>query len=322
MHIFYIGERLNIHEKTFSKIGINYIILTITTILVQILLVNIINIFNPLLLQNNTIITLITSLSSYILPLPVFIYLMGKLKSEKIIKKRLNVKKFFKYLCISITFMWIGNIIGVIITFLIGTLISSEIVNPINQLIQNSSIYVNILIISFLAPIFEEIFFRKLLIDRTIQYGAKISILLSALLFALFHGNLSQFFYAFLIGGLFAYIYIKTGRIIYTILLHMIINLSGSVVNVLFNQSLQNIQTGALIIPDVIIVAVYFVFIITCLTVGISAVLDYKNIKLESTTPEIILERPVKTVLLNTGMIIFIIYYLIKIIMSLGIISF
>ena len=114
--------------------------------------------------------------------------------------------------------MWIGNLVGLGITALIGNTMTSDITNPIEHMIQNTNIYVNLILTSLLAPIFEELFFRKLLIDRTVKYGAKLSILLSALLFALFHGNLSQFFYAFLIGAFFAYIYIKTGKIIYSII--------------------------------------------------------------------------------------------------------
>lgn len=59
----------------------------------------------------------------------------------------------------------------------------------------------NLALISIIGPIFEEILFRKILIDKTIKYGARISIIISALLFGLFHGNVNQFFYAFLMGG-------------------------------------------------------------------------------------------------------------------------
>ena len=86
------------------------------------------------------------------------------------------------------------------------------------------------------------ILFRKFLIDKTIKYGAKVSIILSAVLFALFHGNLNQFFYAFLIGGFFAYVYIKTGKITYSIILHAVVNLMGSVFSIILANTINNIQ--------------------------------------------------------------------------------
>jgi membrane protease YdiL (CAAX protease family) len=44
-------------------------------------------------------------------------------------------------------------------------------------------------------------------------------------MFGLIHGNLYQFFYAFLLGVAFSYIYIRSGKIIYSTLLHMFVNL-------------------------------------------------------------------------------------------------
>ena len=56
------------------------------------------------------------------------------------------------------------------------------------------------------------------------------AILLSGFMFDLFHKNLQQFIYATVIGIIFAYIYIRTGRLRYSIILHMLINFMGSVV--------------------------------------------------------------------------------------------
>ena len=44
---------------------------------------------------------------------------------------------------------------------------------------------------------------------------------------------MNQFVYAFTIGAVFAYVYSKTGKIHYTILMHMLINFLGSVVSLL-----------------------------------------------------------------------------------------
>ena len=75
------------------------------------------------------------------------------------------------------------------------------------------------------APVFEEYLFRKLLLDRVAPYGQRIAVLFSALLFGMAHQNGMQFYLAFGIGLLFAVIYLKTGRLRYTIALHCLINL-------------------------------------------------------------------------------------------------
>ena len=78
------------------------------------------------------------------------------------------------------------------------------------------------------APIFEELACRKFLLDRLHPYGEGFAMLVSALLFGLIHGNSGQFFLAFFIVLLFAMFYMRTGRIVYTMLLHGMINLTAT----------------------------------------------------------------------------------------------
>ena len=78
------------------------------------------------------------------------------------------------------------------------------------------------------APVFEELACRKVLLDRLHPYGEGFAAAASGLLFGILHGNSSQFFLAFLVGVLFAMVYLRTGKIIYTMLLHGIINLTAT----------------------------------------------------------------------------------------------
>ena len=87
----------------------------------------------------------------------------------------------------------------------------------------------NVVFLVILGPIFEEWMFRKQLIDHTRKYGEKTAILLSGLAFGLFHMNLFQFFYAFLLGVMFGYIYMRTSKLRYSTAMHMIINFNGAV---------------------------------------------------------------------------------------------
>ncbi|MBR4467286.1 MAG: CPBP family intramembrane metalloprotease [Clostridia bacterium] len=83
------------------------------------------------------------------------------------------------------------------------------------------------------APVVEELVFRKTLLDVLHPYGQTCAATVTALLFGLIHGNSGQFFLAFFLGLLFAAVYQKTGRVIYTIALHFIINLTASVPDIL-----------------------------------------------------------------------------------------
>ena len=294
-------------KNFFSKIGLNYLILGVVSLISQIILINIIYSINPLYLTDMNIISTITSLCTYIIPFPIFYLLMKKIKTTELEKTNINLKTTITYIGITLTLMLIGNIIGLIITNLLSGAIHTEIGNPIQQVINNTSILFNILIISIIAPIFEEILFRKLLIDKCIKYGVRTSILISAIIFAFFHGNLNQFFYAFFLGAFFAYVYIQSGKITYTIILHIIVNLMGSVASLIFSQSLINLQYYPNPI-DLLISIGYISIIVTFLIIGIIGLFKYgKNLFKK-------IEQPLKAVLINIGMILFLLFFTLQIV--------
>lgn len=296
------------NRRFFSKIGFNYFALEIIVLVLNLFIGLFISIINPNLLSNQTMMTFFSAIWAYLLPLPIFIYIMRKTEAKTLEKHKMTVKTFV--ICISITMflMWIGNIMGVIITSGIGSLIQHEVANPINDVINNSGLVANLIIITTIAPIFEELIFRKLLIDRTIKYGGTISVLLSGLLFAFFHGNLNQFFYAFLLGGFFAIIYIKTGQIKYTIGLHMIINFIGSVVSLFVSQPLMDLANGSVISPTSTFGVILYILITLGLTVMglIYSIKYFDKSRFDGSEKEIILKNPVSTILLNPGIICFI----------------
>lgn len=144
--------------------------------------------------------------------------------------------------------MLVGNIVTLIINLPFGILVGIKQAlstisilipqyglassNPIGDIMtMNDSIGYSLLgalVLGILVPILEELMFRKFLIDHLCKYGVSAAILLSGLVFGLYHGNFSQFFYAFGLGIVFGAIYAHTGKLIYTILLHMAVNLYSS----------------------------------------------------------------------------------------------
>lgn len=304
---------MNIYKKFFSKIGFNYLILGVLALICQIIFLNIFNMIHPQYLNDINFISTLSSICNYILPFPIFYWLMKKIDDVKVEKTKVNVKTFILYIGITLTLMWIGNIIGLIITYLLSSGLQSNIANPVQELINSADIWFNLLVISIMAPIFEEILFRKLLIDRTIKYGAKVSIILSAVIFALFHGNLNQFFYALLMGGFLAYVYIKTGKIIYTIILHLIVNLMGSVVSIVIANSAASLQSSFNLF-DFGILLIYVLIIFSSLIIGIYGFSKFKKARFNGKKTEIALKNPIKTMFLNYGMVCFMAFFAFEII--------
>lgn len=112
-----------------------------------------------------------------------------------------------------------------------------------------------------LAPIFEEIIFRNVLLNSLLnKYSVKKSIIISACLFGLIHGNLFQIVFSTIMGLFLGIVYAKNKNIAYTIVLHFCSNTFVFIINFLvykfsntlfFNVSIiLNIVTSFLLLQN------------------------------------------------------------------------
>ena len=167
----------------------------------------------------------------YVIAFPIFLLtLIGTDKAASKEKSKLSFKDFILLFLVGQVLMYAGNFIGTLLNQTIGNLIGEVPENGIATIINETPMWLIFILMVIVAPIVEELTCRKLIIDRLSIYGDHIAILFSAVAFGLLHGNLYQFFYAALLGGLLGYVYTKTRNVKYTIYMHMIINFMGSIV--------------------------------------------------------------------------------------------
>jgi membrane protease YdiL (CAAX protease family) len=147
--------------------------------------------------------------------------------------KSLGVGKNFGFggwvaiVVISLGTVYIGNFVGMGVMKLFEVILGRSYGNELDALVGETSPNTVLVLMVILAPIIEEVLFRKVLLDRLKLYDERTGICLSAYLFGIVHGNFWQFFYAFALGLIFAYVYTKTRKVHHTILLHMMINFIG-----------------------------------------------------------------------------------------------
>lgn len=161
----------------------------------------------------------------YVIAMPLGVLTMRAAPELPTRRFPMSPGRFVTLLLMCLPIMYAGNIIGTILSSLLS---QGTAVNEVSELVMANDPW-TILFTAILAPIFEEWMFRKQIISRTRRYGERNAILLSALMFALFHLNLFQFFYAFGLGLLFGYVYMRTSNLLYPIAMHMIVNLNGGV---------------------------------------------------------------------------------------------
>ena len=107
--------------------------------------------------------------------------------------------------------VYFGCLIRQFLMTIVSVITGETMVHQVEEMIMDMSLWAVILSAVILAPIMEELIFRKLVLDRLAGYGPAVAMSVSALVFGLAHGNFYQFFYAFLLGLIFAYIYLHTG---------------------------------------------------------------------------------------------------------------
>ena len=321
-------------QKAFSKIGWIYTIFSAAITVLQLIIVNVVHLVKPEVLTTEIQI-LISTVILYVLGM--LILPIGFQKAQVPVtvlqKKHMTIGAFFKALFMSYSLLIITNLIGTLITTMIGILKGSPIINPVEEIALNMDLPFLILFTVIGAPIFEELFFRKFLVDRTAQYGEGVSVVISGLMFGMFHGNLSQFPYAFALGAFFAYIYIRTGKIGYTILMHAVINFVGSIVGslilkyidlsvyegILTSTSIEEIFAALTMenMTGVFILLVYEMVIMTFVVIGIILwILEFKKFYFKPAEQDIPKGRCFEASICNKGMLVYIGFWLIMIIIA------
>lgn len=284
------------NKKVFSKLGISLFLLTVVVNAIQFVLGRLIKHFMPEFVESSWYVYSLVIVSFYLIGAPLFYLLVKKIPVVK--SDESKSLKWYEFLCLFVmclAAMYVFNIIGTMINFVIGMLTGNMNLNPLNSVIGDIDLLPTILIAGIVAPIVEELVFRKVLLDRLRKYGDLVAVLVSGLCFGLYHGNIAQFLYASALGFIFAYVVIRTGRIRYSIALHICINILGTGIMP------QIVKTGmvATMIVGFTVIGIIMIGIVLFVLAFI-----LKKVKFEK--GQVQLEHPFKTVWLNVGMILFV----------------
>lgn len=232
-----MSENMLQAKKDFSRFALALFVVGIVTVIVQILLA----VLWELVLRDTGLGRLeimqwlLTMGPMYLIAVPIGVVLMKKIPPEETAKHKLTGRGFLVMMLICMPIMYGGNYIGTLFSALFS---GGNAENPVVNMVADKPLYAFIFAV-LLAPFLEEFIFRKQLIDRLGKYGERIAIFFSAITFGLFHMNLFQFFYAFGLGLIFAYVYTRTRMLRYPVLMHMIINFMGSVLAPMLVSSLD-----------------------------------------------------------------------------------
>ncbi len=237
-------------------------------------------------------------------------------------KHKMTFGQFICAIFMSAGIIGVGAILGAIIDYALTYNFGIEGGGQsISNMMLGSNDFWRVLTVGIGAPIVEELIFRKFLIDRVHKYGEGIAIFVSGFLFGLFHGNFSQFFFATGVGLFFAFIYVRTGKIWYSILLHMVVNLSTSVVSIKLLEMMDMDKIDAFLamdlaseeaitlalelLPSMLLFLGWILFLVVCAIVGwVLWIVKRKKLFLKK-SEEYVEKKKFRMAFGNFGMLVF-----------------
>lgn len=165
---------------------------------------------------------------------------------------------------VCIAFMYSANLITTYITVFLHFVTNTGESDILGDLLTGDGQTFALLYAVLAGPVLEEVLFRGLLYKKLARFGGRAYIFYSALLFALFHFNFAQLFYAFLLGLVFAAVMYYTGKLIYSIILHILVNFVGGALPVLLsltdNDTVGKIQLAVVGIFAVVGFVIFFIW--------------------------------------------------------------
>ena len=223
-------------RKRFSTICLGLLGFLIFTIIADVLFTWLVAWIDYRLIFDNEYMSWISATAQYLVGFPLCVLIITRIPSDPMEQSNMSLASFLKFFLIAVMALYLGDLLGMMVNDSLAELLGHTPTDIVTDNIDNTSFFYNFVTSVLCAPICEEIVFRKLLVDRTNRLGDQASMLLSGILFGLFHGNFYQFFYAMFVGFVFAYIYLRTAKLRYTIALHMLINFFFGVCTTAFNS--------------------------------------------------------------------------------------
>ena len=164
----------------------------------------------------------------------VAVAILDSVRRVELNREKVSVGRFMVILLMCFGAGYVGSMIGTRILSFWNLFTGNSAGDEIVTLLSDVNPLIMLVSVGILAPILEELFFRKFLTERLRMFGETTAILFSAFLFALFHQSAEQILYAFAVGTLLGYFYCRSGNYWLTVLLHAIFNIVSGVIPMLF----------------------------------------------------------------------------------------
>ncbi len=274
-----------------------------------------------------------TFIPLYVVTVPFIYWKLRRKETRPLEKKHLSASFYIQVVIVSFGTVYVGNYLSLGLASLLARF-GLPSVNPLEALLGSINMWEAAFYTVIAAPIAEELIFRKGMMSLLLPYGEKTAIFVSALFFALVHGNLYQLIYAFGLGCVLGYLYVKSGRLRDVIAVHALVNFTGGVFPLVlmkqiddqfldrmetFSQMMEQAPKESLellmdnILPLLGLLFLSFLTIFSIVGAVIILLRNRKKIQLERGETPLKKGHRFKTIFSNPGVMISILFYFVLI---------
>ena len=172
---------------------------------------------------------------------------------------------------------WLAIGLALILNVLVGLVGLSkndDLYKQVDVMINSQPFIIKLLAAGIVIPIQEELMFRSIILRRIEKaYGAGIAVIVSSLMFAVIHINITQMLYAFIMGIVIGYIYHKSNNIYTAIIFHISANSFALAIS--SNTASRFLEANTYVLPIILLV-----MLISSICILIYIVKEYKGVKI------------------------------------------
>ncbi len=217
-------------KKVISRLGLALFTMMSSWIVVLTIITTVVTVVAPQLMEKGWFVWALNDATLYGVGLPLFLLILhfvpDGVKKEPSQRKPFGVAKYLLVLVFCIGSLYLFSFVSQFIIGYIENFRDQPIIDNLEELSDVAPL-VNLFFAVLVPAVGEEFIFRYMILKKMRGSGDKTYILFSALCFALFHINIGQFFYAFVVGAALAWLYVRTGKLWLPMLTHFIVNFIG-----------------------------------------------------------------------------------------------
>ncbi|MCT2536701.1 CPBP family intramembrane metalloprotease [Aquibacillus koreensis] len=205
--------------KRFWYVILTYVLMHVSTIVVTL-------VASIFILNESTLymVGVTWNILSFIIALVIILYLLRDDMKQKVSRGAAGIGMVVLWSFAGVFMAFAGQMISSLIeTFILGIEPGSENTQQIMEITRSFPLF--ILVVTIIAPILEEIIFRKIIFGSIYKRtNFIIAALASAFVFAVVHTDFTHLLTYTVMGLVFAFLYVQTKRIIVPIIAHMAMN--------------------------------------------------------------------------------------------------